>query len=560
MRRAILIGLLLFVGLPALAQTPTNTPLPTYTPGPTQIWFYCDDLGLPNGCVTPFKIEAGIGKQDCNHGLPCGPVPWTIPQLPQLQSPTPLATISADNSASVVTPTPTTQPPLAVDALAYWDFNQTSGVMINRTYTGGEVSIPVLNGTFDTDVSSWQINLGLLTWDAGKARASAVGGSSRITQNRTSVTTATYTYLMQFDLISYTTTFGYLCRTGGFYTTHAIQTGTNSATCLAGGAEFVMEPVIYTGGGAFEAVIDNVRLTQIGQFDLIPYSSILSGAEIEFDGLVSRAVGYVNSGAQTFYARVKPSSAGEQSQGRLWHKLNELSIGIASSSRNLTATINCATTNAVTTTSTALSASQWSTVIATFDGSLVRFYINGVEAEYSSQTACTGARASNTNPFYVGNDNIQARTWHGAIDEMALWTEVLSPADVDASLGSIGGGGVNGADLSSFGASSLLIADQVSTLTAQLNATPYQLEIGGTAIAPESMFDELGENAETIFAVMHGIAGVSFGPFTPLIVVFMLSVGITALLYFSRAILTIAAAIYGFIRRLIQLILDFIPG
>lgn len=45
---------------------------------------------------------------NCGNGLPCGPVPWRLPELPALESPTPLD-LSSDQSANpgaTNTPTP----------------------------------------------------------------------------------------------------------------------------------------------------------------------------------------------------------------------------------------------------------------------------------------------------------------------------------------------------------------------------------------------------------------------------------------------------------------------
>lgn len=46
--------------------------------------------------------------QDCGNGLPCGPMPWGLFQLPRLNSPTPFPTVIVTAaSGSVPTPTPT---------------------------------------------------------------------------------------------------------------------------------------------------------------------------------------------------------------------------------------------------------------------------------------------------------------------------------------------------------------------------------------------------------------------------------------------------------------------
>lgn len=50
-------------------------------------------------------------QDDCGDGLPCGKIPWDLPQLPELPSPTPIPTITprpdVNGSIGVGTPTPT---------------------------------------------------------------------------------------------------------------------------------------------------------------------------------------------------------------------------------------------------------------------------------------------------------------------------------------------------------------------------------------------------------------------------------------------------------------------
>lgn len=46
-----------------------------------------------------------VSAQDCGAGLPCGPVPWQLPNLPDLSSPTPFPTVLVTSGATV-TPTP----------------------------------------------------------------------------------------------------------------------------------------------------------------------------------------------------------------------------------------------------------------------------------------------------------------------------------------------------------------------------------------------------------------------------------------------------------------------
>lgn len=65
-----------------------------------------------------------LAQKDCGNGLPCGPLPWTLPNFPILTSPTPMPTVNASNfiptdiSGAVPTPTPTLDTSAVTDNLA----------------------------------------------------------------------------------------------------------------------------------------------------------------------------------------------------------------------------------------------------------------------------------------------------------------------------------------------------------------------------------------------------------------------------------------------------------
>src|SRR5512138_70374 len=85
-------------------------------------------------------------QTNCGKGLPCGPVPWSLPKMPDLESPTPAPTYAytaqATNvSGSVPTPAPMpTNPPLAdVDTSDINDSLSTLNAIM------AETAEPVLN-------------------------------------------------------------------------------------------------------------------------------------------------------------------------------------------------------------------------------------------------------------------------------------------------------------------------------------------------------------------------------------------------------------------------------
>lgn len=58
-------------------------------------------------------FSAAAAQNDCGDGLPCGKIPWDLPALPPLQSPTPLPTVGVTQvppTPGPGTPTPTPLP------------------------------------------------------------------------------------------------------------------------------------------------------------------------------------------------------------------------------------------------------------------------------------------------------------------------------------------------------------------------------------------------------------------------------------------------------------------
>jgi hypothetical protein len=65
--------------------------------------------------------------------------------------------------------------------------------------------------------------------------------------------------------------------------------------------------------------------------------------------------------------------------------------------------------------------------------------------------------------------------------------------------------------------------------------------------------------SESFFSYAKGISAYSFGSLTPLIAFFMIIVIVTIGHHMARFILPMAAMIFGIARKIVQLVLDFIP-
>lgn len=101
------------------------------------------------------------------------------------------------------------------------------------------------------------------------------------------------------------------------------------------------------------------------------------------------------------------------------------------------------------------------------------------------------------------------------------------------------------------------ISDTVATLSGM---SALDVEIDGTPISFNSAIDNVSTNADMIFGYVKSIFGATWGPFTPLATLAFLIFGITLAMVAYSLFIPLISRIFGFIRRFISFILDFIPG
>jgi hypothetical protein len=80
----------------------------------------------------------------------------------------------------------------------------------------------------------------------------------------------------------------------------------------------------------------------------------------------------------------------------------------------------------------AVQLNQWSHIVATWDGSVVNYYING---RLDSQSSAVGIPAQNSEYAYVGTEREGGSLMYyftGKIDELAIWNRALSASEVNS--------------------------------------------------------------------------------------------------------------------------------
>ncbi len=79
----------------------------------------------------------------------------------------------------------------------------------------------------------------------------------------------------------------------------------------------------------------------------------------------------------------------------------------------------------------ALPANTWTHLAATYDGTTMRLYVNGVQVASRAQT---GAIATSTNPLQIGGDSLYGQFFKGTIDEVRIYNVALTMAQIQTDM------------------------------------------------------------------------------------------------------------------------------
>ncbi|HKW31117.1 MAG TPA: LamG-like jellyroll fold domain-containing protein [Verrucomicrobiae bacterium] len=79
----------------------------------------------------------------------------------------------------------------------------------------------------------------------------------------------------------------------------------------------------------------------------------------------------------------------------------------------------------------ALPMNTWTHLAATYDGTTLRLYVNGIQVASRAQT---GAIATSTNPLQIGGDSIYSQFYQGMLDEVRVYNVALTAAQVQADM------------------------------------------------------------------------------------------------------------------------------
>jgi fibronectin type 3 domain-containing protein len=83
------------------------------------------------------------------------------------------------------------------------------------------------------------------------------------------------------------------------------------------------------------------------------------------------------------------------------------------------------------TATTSLPVNTWTFLTATYDGTTVRFYLNGTQV---GSAARSGSIVTSTNPLQIGGDSIYGQHFQGMIDEVRVYNVALTPAQIQTDM------------------------------------------------------------------------------------------------------------------------------
>jgi hypothetical protein len=78
-----------------------------------------------------------------------------------------------------------------------------------------------------------------------------------------------------------------------------------------------------------------------------------------------------------------------------------------------------------------LALNTWTHLATSYDGTTLRFYVNGAQV---SSRAQTGAIVTSNNPLQIGGDSLYGHYFQGTIDEVRVYDTALTAAQIQADM------------------------------------------------------------------------------------------------------------------------------
>jgi fibronectin type 3 domain-containing protein len=129
-----------------------------------------------------------------------------------------------------------------------------------------------------------------------------------------------------------------------------------------------------------------------------------------------------------------------------------------------------------------LPANTWTFLAASYDGTTLRFYVNGTQV---ASQARTGSILTSSNPLQIGGDSLWGQFFQGLIDEVRVYNVALTPGQIQADMVTAIGGSSPAASLSTnnLGFGSVAVGASSTVPVTLTNGGNLTLTVTGVAIS-----------------------------------------------------------------------------
>ncbi len=165
-----------------------------------------------------------------------------------------------------------------------------------------------------------------------------------------------------------------------------------------------------------------------------------SGGALAFDGVndivtVADKASLDLSTAMTLEAWIRPTASSTWRTVVTKETSGNLTYGLFSNSDapqpSAIVTIGASPAQTITRGSSEVAMSNWTHLASTYDGAVLRLYVNGTQV---STTNVTGAMANSGGALQIGGNNIWAEWFQGQIDDLRVYNRALTPSQLQTDM------------------------------------------------------------------------------------------------------------------------------
>lgn len=141
----------------------------------------------------------------------------------------------------------------------------------------------------------------------------------------------------------------------------------------------------------------------------------------------------------------------------------------------------------------ALPVNTWTHLAATYDGSFIRLFVNGIQV---AATARTGNLLTSTQPLFIGGNTIYGYHFAGLIDEVRVYNRALTQAEIQNDMNRpVGGAGAAPSSCDLNGDSIVNSADVTLAVDMTIGAIPCTATLVGANVCNAALVQQIVNSA-----------------------------------------------------------------